>query len=34
MGQVTVEHYFHDRAVLYVFHDPETDEFETVAQVY
>jgi hypothetical protein len=33
MGQATVEHYFHDRAVLYVFHDPETDEFETVAQV-
>ena len=34
MGQVTVEDYFHDRAVLYVFHDPETGEFETLAQVY
>ena len=34
MGQVTVEQYFHDRAVLYVFHDPSTGEFETVDQIY
>ncbi len=34
MGQVTVENYFHDRAVLFVFHDPEAEEFVTVAQVY
>jgi hypothetical protein len=34
MGQVTVDNYFHDRAVLYVFHDPDANEFETVAQLY
>jgi hypothetical protein len=34
MGQVTVENYFHDRASLFVFHDPDAGEFVTVAQVY
>ena len=34
MGQVAVDNYFHDRAVLYVFHDPNANDFETVAQLY
>lgn len=33
LGQVSVEHYFHDVAAAYVFHDPATGECTTVVQV-
>lgn len=34
LGQLTVKDYFHDEAVIYVFHDPETGECQTVIQVF
>jgi hypothetical protein len=33
LGQLAVEHYFHDVAVAYVFHDPAVNECTTVIQV-
>ena len=33
LGQLEVEGYFHDEAAVYVFHDPETGECQTVIQV-
>ena len=34
LGQLTVTDYFHDEAAIYVFHDPTTDEYETITQVF
>jgi hypothetical protein len=34
LGQFAVKDYFHDEAAVYVFHDPETGECETVIQVF
>ena len=33
LGQLTVEHFFHDRAAVYVFYNPQTNACETVVQV-
>jgi hypothetical protein len=33
LGQLEVEHYFHDEAAVFVFHDPDTGECQTVIQV-
>jgi hypothetical protein len=34
LGQMEIEHYFHDLATAYVFHDPSTGRCETIIQVY
>ena len=33
LGQLSVPNYFHDTAAVYVFHDPATNELQTVLQV-
>ena len=33
LGQLELSGYFHDEASIYVFHDPKTGEFVTIAQV-
>jgi hypothetical protein len=33
LGQLTVEHFFHDEAAVYVFYNPKTNACETVIQV-
>jgi hypothetical protein len=33
LGQLTIDDYFHDNAVVYVFHDPATGECKSVIQV-
>lgn len=32
-GQITVEHFFHDEAAVYVFYNPKTNNCETIIQV-
>lgn len=33
LGQIEIENYFHDAAAAYVFHDPKTNDTDTVIQV-
>ncbi|NNP75167.1 hypothetical protein A7P54_01890 [Acinetobacter sp. Ac_3412] len=34
LGQITIPDYFHDEAAAYVFHDPVTQQCQTIVQVY
>jgi len=34
LGQMRIPNYFHDEAVVYIFHDSKTNRCETVIQVY
>lgn len=33
LGQLAIEDYFHDRAAVYIFHDPATGECKSITQV-